>query len=289
MKIPFTVEQFFDVFVNYNHAIWPAQVVAYAIGLAAIGLAFREGKSSGPVVAAILALFWIWMGVFYHMVHFSRINPLANIFGLFYVLQALLFVFTGIIQGKLSFRFRLEPLPLVGACFVLYAMVVYPFLGLSFGHFYPKTPMFGVAPCPTTIFTFGLLLWATGPVPAYLLIIPLVWSLIGMSAAVNLSVPQDYGLVIARHHALDIIQEAGREGVLVVQALLLNGYRIVEPCVIIVELKPDVAVGKPIEPERNGLRLVGACRQPKIENLVIRHEDLISAPHHPDPFHYCPR
>ena len=137
------------------------------------------------------------MGVFYHMVHFSRINPLASIFGILYVLQGFLFVFVGPIRDKLSFRFRLEPLPLVGACFILYAMVIYPLLGLGFGHSYPKAPMFGVAPCPTTIFTFGLLLWTTRPIPFYLLIIPLVWSLIGMSAAVNLGVPQDYGLVIA--------------------------------------------------------------------------------------------
>jgi hypothetical protein len=197
VKIPFTVEQFFDIFGTYNHAIWPSQVVAYVIGLVAVGLALREGKSSVRIVPLILALFWIWMGVFYHMAYFSRINPLARIFGLFYVLQGLLFVFTGTIQGKLSFRFKIEPFPLVGACFILYAMVVYPLLGLGFGHSYPKAPMFGVAPCPTTIFTFGLLLWTTRPVPAYLLIIPLAWSLIGMSAAVNLGVPQDYGLVVA--------------------------------------------------------------------------------------------
>jgi len=215
VKIPFTVEQFFEVFVNYNNAIWPAQVLAYVIGLIAVGLALREGKSSDRIVAAILALFWIWMGVFYHMAHFSRINPVARIFGLFYVLQGLPFVFAGTIQGKLSIRFRLEPLPLVGACFILYSMVIYPLLGLSFGHSYPKAPMFGVAPCPTTIFTFGLLLWAARPVPFYLLIIPLIWSLIGMSAALNLGVPQDYGLVVAGvvGTVLVLIQNRRLEGI----------------------------------------------------------------------------
>jgi hypothetical protein len=57
--------------------------------------------------------------------------------------------------------------------------------------------MFGVAPCPSTIFTFGLLLWTTKQVPGYLLIVPFLWSVVGMSAAVNLRVPQDYGLVVA--------------------------------------------------------------------------------------------
>jgi hypothetical protein len=48
-------------------------------------------------------------------------------------------------------------------------MVVYPLLGIRFGHSYPRAPLFGVAPCPTTIFTFGLLLWATRSVPGLFL------------------------------------------------------------------------------------------------------------------------
>jgi len=34
-------------------------------------------------------------------------------------------------------------------------------------------------------------------VPIYVLIIPFLWSLVGLSAAVHLQVPQDYGLGIA--------------------------------------------------------------------------------------------
>jgi hypothetical protein len=76
-------------------------------------------------------------------------------------------------------------------------MAIYPVLGSLFGHTYPRAPMFGVAPCPATIFTFGMLLWATKPVPAYLLAIPLLWALIGLNAAISLRVPQDYGLAVA--------------------------------------------------------------------------------------------
>jgi len=197
MEIPFTVEQFFDVFGTYNTAIWPAQILAYVLGIVALALAFRESKLSTRIVSGILALFWIWMGVFYHIVHFSVINPAAWIFGSFYILQGLLFFLIGTISARLTFRFILKPLSIIGGCFILYAMVVYPLLGISFGHSYPRAPMFGVAPCPTTIFTFGILLWAIKSVPAYLLVIPLIWSIVGMSAAVNLRVPQDYGLVVA--------------------------------------------------------------------------------------------
>lgn len=197
MTIPFTVEEFFSIFGTYNTAIWPAQVVAYIFGLIALGLALRENKLSSRIISGVLALFWVWMGVFYHISHFSVINPAARIFGLFYILQAVLFFLTGTVRGVLSFRFNYKRLSILGLCFILYAMVIYPLLGFAFGHSYPRVPLFGVAPCPTTIFTFGILLWATKSVPAYLLIIPFLWSIIGISAAVNLRVPQDYGLVIA--------------------------------------------------------------------------------------------
>ncbi|HSD56665.1 MAG TPA: DUF6064 family protein [Methanotrichaceae archaeon] len=197
MDLPFTVEQFFNIFQAYNTAIWPAQIIAYLIGIGAVALAFRENKLSGRIISGILALFWIWMGVFYHMAYFSAINSAAMIFGALFVIEGLLFIVVGSIWGRLSFRFDLKPVPIVGAIFILYAMVVYPLAGLALGHWYPRAPMFGVAPCPTTIFTFGLLLWAKKLVSAYILVIPLIWSIIGTMAAVGLQVPQDYGLGIA--------------------------------------------------------------------------------------------
>ena len=48
-------------------------------------------------------------------------------------------------------------------------------------HSYPGAPTFGITPCPVTLFTFGLLLLATTPVPWLLLVIPVAWSLVGGS------------------------------------------------------------------------------------------------------------
>ena len=58
--------------------------------------------------------------------------------------------------------------------------------------------MFGVAPAPTTIFTFGMLLMLEGGAPLYLAVIPLLWSLAGGSAAVFiLRIPEDWPLLVA--------------------------------------------------------------------------------------------
>jgi hypothetical protein len=74
-------------------------------------------------------------------------------------------------------------------------LLIYPVLGYFLGHVYPHSPTFGL-PCPTTIFTFGLLLWADNKVPKYLLVIPLLWSLIGFLAAFQLGVLEDVMLLI---------------------------------------------------------------------------------------------
>ena len=87
---------------------------------------------------------------------------------------------------------------------VAYAMIAYPIIGLAVGESYLAMPLFGVTPCPLLIFTFGLMLWAACA-QWWLWIVPLLWSLIGGSAAVLLSVPQDWALPISAVLSLLII------------------------------------------------------------------------------------
>ena len=56
--------------------------------------------------------------------------------------------------------------------------------------------MFGLVPCPTTIFTFGMLLLAGRP-RRLLLWLPLLWSAIGFFAAIKFGIREDIGLLLA--------------------------------------------------------------------------------------------
>jgi hypothetical protein len=56
-----------------------------------------------------------------------------------------------------------------------------------------------------TIFTFGMLLLTTSAVPRWLLVIPVIWSLIGGSAAILLHVPQDWLLLLSGLIAVPLI------------------------------------------------------------------------------------
>jgi hypothetical protein len=197
MNLPFTVEQFLDVFAQYNQAIWPIQIVAYVLGGAAVALAWLHPAHSGRIISSILAAFWLWTGIVYHGLFFSQINRAALVFAVLFVLQGLLWLYLGGLRDRLAFDARGGPVAMVGGLAVLYAMLVYPLLGIVFGHSFPSAPMFGVAPCPMVILTFGLLLWTRPRVPRHLLVIPFLWSLLGFSAALSLGIREDFGLLVA--------------------------------------------------------------------------------------------
>lgn len=194
--MPFSREQFLSVFQNYNLTVWPMQIVLVLLGLTAIYFAVVPNRPSSKIIAGILCFLWLWMGLVYHILYFSTINPAAYLFGSLFILQSLVFAFSGLIRNSLSFGIRSDGYGIAGGVLLLYALVLYPILGAFQGHGYPQSPTFGL-PCPTTIFTFALLLWADRRVPMYVLVVPFLWSLLGASAALSLGILEDFGLLIA--------------------------------------------------------------------------------------------
>lgn len=195
--LPFTREQFLGVFADYNTAVWPVQVLAYVIGLAVVAALLRPSPLGRRFVAGALAAMWLWTGVAYHGLYFSRINPVALAFGALFVVQGFLFVIAGVFGRRLVFGRSAGFASTLGWVLVTYAAVIYPVLGHWSGHVYPGQPTFGITPCPVTLFTFGVLMLTSAPVPRWLLIIPLAWSLVGGSAAFMLGVPQDWPLLFS--------------------------------------------------------------------------------------------
>lgn len=194
MNLPFSREQFFDLFAAYNRAVWPAQLVLVAMAVACLVHVARR-RPSRRVVGYVLAAFWMWMGAAYHLTFFVDINPLAWVFGAAFLVQGALFAHYSR-QDRLVFSFHYSALRPFAFVLVAYSLVGYPALASLAGHTYPAMPTFGL-PCPTTIFTLGLLLLARPPVPRVLFIVPLGWSLVGSVAAFKLGVYEDFGLTVS--------------------------------------------------------------------------------------------
>lgn len=196
MVLPFTVEQFFGVFRAYNETVWPAQWVLGAFALVVIYLAAKPSDWSHQAISAILGTLWLWLGLAYHLAFFIAINPLAYAFAAVSVAGGLAFFWFGVVRRRLRFRFSPHGRGLLGLLLVVFALVIYPAWSVLAGHSYPAFPTFGL-PCPTTIFTVGMLALLVPPYPRAPLVAPVLWCLVGAQAAFLLGVPQDLGLLFA--------------------------------------------------------------------------------------------
>lgn len=203
MKMPFTTEQFLSVFEHYNHALFPGQFFILALGILSIVLIHIQRTSKNMLIGSILGLLWIWVGAVYHLGFFADINPVARFFGAVFILQGLLIMYAAL-QNRLHFSFSNNASDYTGYFFMLFGIIIYPLIGLSMLGEPLKIISLGL-PCPTTIFTFGLFIMARSHFPKYLLIIPTLWAIVGLSAAVNFGIYQDFMLIIAAISALLII------------------------------------------------------------------------------------
>lgn len=196
-SFPFTADAYLSLFETYNGTIWPAQVVAYGLGILAVFLTLRPLAAGGRITFAVLSAFWLWNGIAYHLMHFFQINFAALGFALLFTLQGALFAAVAI-GGRRSLRFRPDVSGWTGLVLCLFALAAYPLLGWLAGHGGPRAAVFGVAPAPTTIFTFGMLLLLEASAPLYLAVIPLLWSLAAGSAAViRLGILEDSSVLLA--------------------------------------------------------------------------------------------
>jgi Family of unknown function (DUF6064) len=194
-RIPFTTEQFLQVFDKYNQAIYPFQFALILVAIVTIFLATSRKPSANKLIAYLLAFLWLWTGIVYHLIFFTAISPPAYLFGTLFIVQGLLFLYEGVVRDQLVFRSGQKLHGIFGTFFIAYSLVIYPLIGYTLGRTFPASPTFG-APCPMVIFTFGLLLWIDKRFPLSLLIIPVLWLLVGTSAALSFGIKEDFGLLI---------------------------------------------------------------------------------------------
>lgn len=195
MTFPFSRAEFFAVFARYNDAVWPAQFALYALAIAAVILALRRSSGSSRATFVILAALWLWMGVVYHAGFFAEVNPAAIVFAGVFLVEALLLLYLGT-RRNVVIAPRNDAAGWAGAGLVILSLVVYPMMSIAAGHEYPAQPTFGL-PCPTTIFTLGILVWAINTSPRRVFVIPVLWSVVGTAAAFQLGVPEDFSLALS--------------------------------------------------------------------------------------------
>ena len=194
MRVPFTPQQFLDVFGAYNSTAWPVVIALWLVTLA-FGVRLVRGQARSVTLSALAAVHWAWSGLVYHALFFTDINPAAWLFAGAFLLEACAFVWFGMVRRTLVFEWGRTARHAVAGVLFAYSLA-YPFLVLASGHDVPRAPLFAV-PCPTTLFTAALLLTAVRPAPVLVFVIPVMWATLAGTAAIALGVTPDLMLFVA--------------------------------------------------------------------------------------------
>jgi hypothetical protein len=195
MNLSLDLDQMMSVFGSYNPAIWPMQVFAYLAGLVALYSASKQTRFSDNIASGILSFFWMWTGIVFCLFYWAPTYPTAYAFGILFIAQGLVFLLSSI-KATLSYRAQRNRFTLIGWLFIAYAMVGYPLFGYFLGHVYPRSLPFGLVPCPTAVFTLGLLMMTDKSIPRYVLAIPVIWSVCAVVPVMS-GIYEDAGLILA--------------------------------------------------------------------------------------------
>ncbi len=190
------------IFGRGNATIWPMQLVWYASAAAMVGLAFWPRRLASQLICLLAAADFVWVGIVYFGVIDSSMGTLDGVINLawlwaaIFILEAILFVVAGLLRRDLVFAPRWNLSSVLGAVFMFYALVAYPIIEMLGGYPLRESPLFGLSPCVTVFFAFGLLLWARPPAPKYVLLLPLAWALQAASGNLAMGHVPDFPLIL---------------------------------------------------------------------------------------------
>ena len=172
------------------------QLPLLALGVLAVVLLVMQRSYASVGISAILTVLWVWQALAYHLAFFTVINPLAYMFAAVFLAGAAVFGWQGVTHSRLVFKPTSGWRALVGWGLMIFAGFIYPAWTYLAGHRYPAFPTFGL-PCPTTLFTIGLLAFLVKPYPRSVFVVPVLWCFLGSQAAFLFDVQADLGLVVA--------------------------------------------------------------------------------------------
>lgn len=182
---------------DYNNTIWPAQIITYLLALFLLFTSVKSRKITNTLNTVIIALLWVWNGAVAQLMFFGDFQRQYYIWGILWLIQAILFIYFGIFKDHYEYKIKNDKYSYFGIAFIIYALVVYPFIGYLSGHGYPQTPVFGVVPCPVVVFTFGALLFVDRRIHLPVFIFPLIWAILSLYPIIMMGIFADVGVILA--------------------------------------------------------------------------------------------
>jgi hypothetical protein len=160
----------------YNNAIFPMQIITMVTGITLTYLLLAKPSSkTNNLMKAYLAFTFAWNGIVFFLI-FGKELPGALLGAPLFIVTAALFA-KDIFTNKIEFRLPSARWHSCLTIFWILCAFLYPLIGLPLGHYYPRTCIFGVFPCPTIVFALALLAAATPKVDKKVYALLLIWAL----------------------------------------------------------------------------------------------------------------
>ena len=196
----FSPRVYYRLIELYNAAVWPAQILALALGVAILALMIKGGVRQGRVVPVTLAACWLWIAWAYFLERYDTINWTGSYIAGGFAAQAAVLVWLGV--SRSSWRAGQDAVGRAGLAIFVLALVGQPVLAPLLGRPWTQAEVFGIAPDPTAIGTLGVLLAGAERVPWVALAVPVLWCLMSGATLWTMGAPDPWVPILAAALAL---------------------------------------------------------------------------------------
>lgn len=166
------------LFELHNQALWPAQLLALALGGLALVAMWRPGPRGTRWLVILLAVAWAFVAWAFLWQRYAPIHwGIAYVVPLF-GLQALLLVALGTCRGGLRLPRHWSVRRGLGVGLFAYALALHPLVALATGRGLAGAEVIGLTPDPLAMATLGVAAMAEPAPRAWaLLVVPALWCL----------------------------------------------------------------------------------------------------------------
>jgi hypothetical protein len=170
----FSPRVYYRLFELHNAALWPAQLLTVALGLAIAIMLLRPVRARERIIPLLLGALWLWIAWSFFWERYATINWASVYVAPVFALQGGLLIGSGL-GGALRFERSGTAADFAGVALFLLALGAYPLLAPLMGRAWLGAEIFGVAPDPTAVATLAVLALADGRLRWVLMVIPLLW------------------------------------------------------------------------------------------------------------------
>jgi hypothetical protein len=175
----FSPRTYYRMFELYHTQVWPIHLVVLGSVAAMAVLLHREEEWRDRAITGLLAVWWVWVAIAFHLQRYATINWAASYFAALFAIEALLLLWYGVVRGRLHFRLSREPAVYMALGLLFVALVLEPITGRIAGRSWQQVEVFGLTSDPTAIATLAVLALSSARPHRVLLGIPVAWCAIG--------------------------------------------------------------------------------------------------------------